>query len=798
MEYRDFDLKIIRLAPGQYRAEAKAPDGASAAAEFADPFAPFELAYLISTIGRTRTGTRKINSPEMEAAEAFGRKLFDAVFQGEVRDCFTACLSQLDHEEEQGARLRLRLADAPELASWPWEYLYHRKQFVVLSRETPIVRSLELPRPVKPLAVAPPLRFVGLVSDPKDSRYAKLNVEREQANINAALRGLVERGLFTVEWLKTATLDELRRRLARRDPVHVFHFIGHGGWDREKDDGLLVFQDEYGDGHRVGANHLATILKDHKPLRLVALNACEGARLSPADPFAGVAGALMSLGLPAVLAMQFEITDRAAIQLAQVFYESLADGLPVEGALAEARKAIFASGNDMEWGTPVLYLRAADGLLFDFDLARLEAERQAQAKAEAEARRLAVDAERVEQERQAKARAEAERQAKEKAEADRLLALKAEQERQAKAKAEAERQAKEKAEADRLLALKAEQERQAKAKAEAERLAREKAEQERIAHDAERAEAERLARAKAEQERITHEKFRQPQSQRKLELKGLGIATIIGLVVAALLLCGISLWALGGALNPKPTATPTLDIVSTQISPIDGMVQVYVPAGSFQMGSDSGDPDEKPVHPVMLDAFWIDHTEVTNAMYTLCVEAGKCSPPSSSKSYTRDNYYGDAQYNNYPVIYVSWDNANAYCDWAGRRLPTEAEWEKAARGTDGRTYPWGNDAPDSNLLNFNSNVGDTTEVGAYPSGASPYSALDMVGNVWEWVNDWYDEAYYGNSPSENPQGPASGQYRVLRGGSWSFGVGGVRAAYRDRGEPGYFSGRIGFRCARSP
>jgi len=216
------------------------------------------------------------------------------------------------------------------------------------------------------------------------------------------------------------------------------------------------------------------------------------------------------------------------------------------------------------------------------------------------------------------------------------------------------------------------------------------------------------------------------------------------------------------------------------------------------MGSDSGDPNEKPVHTVTLDAFWIDRTEVTNAMYALCVEAGKCPPPSSLNSYTRDSYYGDAQYDNYPVIYVTWDNANAYCEWAGRRLPTEAEWEKAARGTDGRNYPWGDDAPDSTRLNYNVNVGDTTEVGQYPTGASPYGALDMAGNVWEWVNDWYDEAYYGNSPSENPQGPASGQYRVLRGGSWNDVDRYVRAAYRYRLVPGFIYLIIGLRCARSP
>jgi formylglycine-generating enzyme required for sulfatase activity len=227
------------------------------------------------------------------------------------------------------------------------------------------------------------------------------------------------------------------------------------------------------------------------------------------------------------------------------------------------------------------------------------------------------------------------------------------------------------------------------------------------------------------------------------------------------------------------------------------MVQVYVPAGSFQMGSDSGESDEKPAHPVTLDAFWIDRTEVTNKMYALCVEAGKCSLPSSVGSSKRGDYYGNAQYNNYPVIYVSWDNTKAYCEWAGRRLPTEAEWEKAARGTGGRTYPWGDATPDSTRLNFNSPDSDTTEVGKYPSGVSPYGALDMAGNVWEWVNDWYDEAYYSNSPLKNPQGPDSGQSRVLRGGSWFVNVRLVRAANREGDEPDLFNG-IGFRCARSP
>ena len=170
------------------------------------------------------------------------------------------------------------------------------------------------------------------------------------------------------------------------------------------------------------------------------------------------------------------------------------------------------------------------------------------------------------------------------------------------------------------------------------------------------------------------------------------------------------------------------------VSETDGMVLVYVPAGEFRMGSAGSDSqaqdNEKPQHTVYLDAFWMDRTEVTNALYALCVKAGACQPPLSVNYSWRESYYGNSQYDGYPVVYVSWKDAAAYCEWAGRWLPTEAEWEKAARGTDGRLYPWGNAEPDANRLNFNGNV-DARAVGSYPSGASPYGALDMAGNVWE-------------------------------------------------------------------
>jgi len=263
---------------------------------------------------------------------------------------------------------------------------------------------------------------------------------------------------------------------------------------------------------------------------------------------------------------------------------------------------------------------------------------------------------------------------------------------------------------------------------------------------------------------------------------------------------------------------PTLGIGSTMISPKDGMVMVYVPAGNFIMGATAEDAlaecqkyrsdcqlnsfiNEQPPHQVYLDSFWIDRTDITNKMYALCVNVGVCKSPTNTSSYTRSSYYGNSTHDNYPVVYVDWNMAKAYCEWVGRELPTEAQWEKAARGTDGRVYPWGNSI-DCSLSNYwgksNGCVGDTTEVGKYPNGASPYGALDMAGNVWQWVADWYDPNYYNNSPLSNPLGPASGTFRVLRGSSWNNDSNTyARSAGRGWMWPAAPSYNYGFRCAIS-
>ncbi|MBV6396694.1 MAG: Hercynine oxygenase [Anaerolineales bacterium] len=255
-------------------------------------------------------------------------------------------------------------------------------------------------------------------------------------------------------------------------------------------------------------------------------------------------------------------------------------------------------------------------------------------------------------------------------------------------------------------------------------------------------------------------------------------------------------------ITPKPpTFTPTPGIGSFIES--DGVTMMYVPAGAFSMGSEGGEGDEKPIHSVTLDAYYIDKYEVTNAAYKRCVDAGVCDPPKQSNSSKRDAYYSNPEFDEYPVIYVDWNMANAYCEWRGpstgsgkTRLPTEAEWEKAARGLDGRTYPWGENI-DCDKANYSSCVGDTTKVGSYLDSVSPYGLYDMAGNVWEWVADWYDSSYYSNSPSSNPLGPSSGQYRVLRGGSWYNVDFNVRSAARYGYAPGVILNGVGFRCARS-
>jgi len=243
-----------------------------------------------------------------------------------------------------------------------------------------------------------------------------------------------------------------------------------------------------------------------------------------------------------------------------------------------------------------------------------------------------------------------------------------------------------------------------------------------------------------------------------------------------------------GCVPAKPKAG------ETHTSEIDGMVQVFIPQGYFTMGSAIDDPradaDEKPSHKIFLDSFWIDRTEITNGMYLFCIKAENCTPPA------RSIYYTKPEYANHPVIGISWVQAQEYCKWAERRLPTEAEWEKAARGTDSRIYPWGDTLPETELSNFGHQFNETVPVGMYPKGASPYGVLDMAGNAWEWVADGYQSDFYSRAPEENPISDSPVNRRVLRGGNWDSNADGIRVTNRFWAFPGR-NDIDGFRCAKS-
>jgi hypothetical protein len=401
--YEDFDLLIDRGGPDSYRARVlRSPAGECAPVQFTLPFSPVELENIVLKVGRGRRRARGPGRPESAPLKEFGGKLYGAVFQDELRDTLQRSLT-LTRAQHVGLRLRLRLADTPELAELPWEFLYdpRHNRFLAQSHHSPLVRYLDLPDPPQPLSVEGPLRVMVMISSPGD--YPELDVEQEWNLLTGALAEQLAEGRVIIERLP-ASMSALRGRLRRKE-FHVFHFVGHGFYRHDWGNGVLVMEDRNGRSHEVTGEELGLLLSEYQQTRLAVLNACEGARSDASDLFAGTAQSLIQQGLPAVVAMQFEITDDAAIIFAREFYGAIADGYPLEAALAEARGAIRDEGNPNEWGTPVLYSRAPDGRLFDVTgHTRQEAERQAQ-----------EDEAREEEVRKGKAREQADRQAREEA-----------------------------------------------------------------------------------------------------------------------------------------------------------------------------------------------------------------------------------------------------------------------------------------------------------------------------------------------------------------------------------------------
>jgi len=432
-ELLDFDIAVEPAGDG-YRARVLSSPAGEAQADFTLPFTEESLTILIlrvvGSIGRIRRRTRRIQSEERGLVEDFGDQLFRAVFSGPVRDCLARSRMVADSRD---TRLRIRLRLPGALAHVPWEYLHETGYgFLGLSPETALVRYVEMPAPVRPFPIRPPLRILAMIPEPTD--VPGLSGEEEWTKLTEALGDLIHDGLVEVDRLAAGTLAALQRPLRLRE-YHVLHFIGHGRYDEDAEDGALALEGAGGRPRLVTGCDLGLMIRGHRSLRLVVLNACEGARSARDDPFGGVAQALVRQGIPGVIAMQFEISDPAALTFSQSFYQAVADGLPVDLATLEARRTMFAEGNELEWATPVLYLRSPDGRIFapspedpghraqeeaegqareEVDRrAREEAERQAQEEANRKAREEA--SRRAQEEAVRKARHDAERQAQEEA-----------------------------------------------------------------------------------------------------------------------------------------------------------------------------------------------------------------------------------------------------------------------------------------------------------------------------------------------------------------------------------------------
>lgn len=364
--YENFDL-LIEQFDQEYRARIIYSPSGEASTTFVLPFNESQLQLIPLLYQQSFQQLTDVSGIPDEAEEldikTFGERLFNVVFADQVGECFTR---SLDLVRQQNKRLRIRLrfgADASALAAFPWEYLYSSKlnRYLAISDQTVLVRYLELAHPQSALHVQPPLTILVITSNPTDLPALEVNKEFQQ--LEKAVQKLQDNKSILLIRLETATLTNLQD-LLRQHTVHILHFIGHGYYEPDSGEGGLAFESADGQADIVSIDRLISLLGDEQTLRLIILNACEGARGDRDELFAGIAQSLVKQQVPAVLAMQYPVSDQAAMTLSQEFYEAVADGYPVDVALTEARKAIFAQDNSWEWGTPVLYMRTPDGILF--------------------------------------------------------------------------------------------------------------------------------------------------------------------------------------------------------------------------------------------------------------------------------------------------------------------------------------------------------------------------------------------------------------------------------------------------
>jgi hypothetical protein len=369
MDYLDFELRFASDEAGSYSVTVLDAPGGDGCARLELSLSDPHLRSCLEVMERPRGRPGSpVPGPSLSTAvQTFGQALFTSLTQEKgLYACYHASLLEAQ-KAGKGLRLRLRFAN-PELARLPWEYLYDteiKRGFLCLSKETPLVRHLELELPVEALTLKPPLRILGMVG-----AHAGLGVAAEQQRMAQAVEHLTEKGAVELVWVDGCTWRHLSNAL-RHGEWHIFHFIGHGGFNTKTGEGLILLEKEGEAGalQHFPAGDLADLLAGHPPLRLAVLNSCEGARASATNLFSSTGATLAGRGIAAVVSMQYEISDRAAVEFSRTFYDSLADGEGVDAAVTESRQAIkMALGETVEWGTPVLHMRAKSGSLFRVDL----------------------------------------------------------------------------------------------------------------------------------------------------------------------------------------------------------------------------------------------------------------------------------------------------------------------------------------------------------------------------------------------------------------------------------------------
>jgi CHAT domain len=363
-DYLDFELEIRGGGPREYAVAVRSPAG-EAQGQMRFPFDEWELKDRLQSleIALLRSGStrRRIPSPEEHTVQEFGRGLFEALLVGKVRTRYEASLSEA-RRRNKNLRLKLRI-QPPELAELPWEFLYdpHQGNYFCLSSETSIVRYLEIPSPIEQLPITRPLGILGMVANPRD--LVQLNVGHEKRLVEEAMKDLRTKEVMELSWMEGESWRDLQRFMVT-GLWHIFHFVGHVGFDPASDEGCIILADKNGHSDLFQAKHLANLLNNHYYVRLVFLRLREGARGSEHHAFSSTAATLIRRGVPAVVVIPYDISDKATIRFSRSFYQGLAYGLPVDAAVATARTAVSID-SALEWGTPVLYMGSTDGRIFD-------------------------------------------------------------------------------------------------------------------------------------------------------------------------------------------------------------------------------------------------------------------------------------------------------------------------------------------------------------------------------------------------------------------------------------------------